>query len=157
MKVLFDTNVLLDVLLSRKEFAKNSLVCMELAEQKRIKGFVSAAAITDVYYIMQKAVRNREVALGGLRQLLKILKVLPVDRKDIGLAISLGWKDFEDSVQYAVARRRRIACILTRDKNGFALSGIPVLSPDEFLAEVNKGESGKILDRDQAFRNAFPM
>lgn len=87
---------------------------------------------------MQKAVRDREVAIGGLRRLLKIFEVLPVDRKDISLAVSLGWKDFEDSVQYAVARRRRIACILTRDKNGFALSGIPVLSPDEFFAEVNK-------------------
>ncbi|MDE5798230.1 MAG: PIN domain-containing protein [Treponemataceae bacterium] len=136
MNVLFDTNVLLDVLLSRKGFAKNSLACMELAEQKRIKGFVSASAITDVYYIMQKAVRDREVAIDGLRRLLRILGVLPVDRKDIGLAVSLGWKDFEDSVQYAVARRRRIACILTRDKDGFALSDIPVLSPDEFLAEV---------------------
>ncbi|MBD5427110.1 MAG: PIN domain-containing protein [Treponema sp.] len=71
MNVLFDTNVLLDVLLSRKEFAKNSLACMELETHK-------------------------------------------------GLCI----------------RRRRIAYILTRDKDGFALSGIPVLSPDEFLAEV---------------------
>lgn len=136
MKVLFDTNILLDVLLSRKGFAENSLACMELAERRRIKGFVSASALTDVYYIMQKVLRDREFALDGLRRLLKILEVLPVDRKDIGLAVNLGWKDFEDSVQYAVARRRRISCILTRDSNGFALSDIPVISPDKFLAEI---------------------
>ncbi|MBD5414223.1 MAG: PIN domain-containing protein [Treponema sp.] len=138
MKVLFDTNILLDVFLSHNGFAEKSLVCMELAEQRRIKGFVSASAVTDVYYIMQKAVRNYEIALGALRQLLKILEVLLVDKKDIDLAVSLCWKDFEYSVQYAVARRRRIACILTRDKKGFEFSAISVLSPNEFLAEVDK-------------------
>ena len=133
MKVLFDSNILIDVILHRGEFFAESRAAMLLIEEKIFKGYVSASAITDIYYIVRKELKDSAEALETIKQLLRILKVTKVNQKSINMAVRLEWKDFEDSVQYCAARCCGVKCILTRDKEGFSESAIPVLSPKEFF------------------------
>jgi len=51
MNVLIDTNVILDVLLHREPFHEDAARIITLSENDKINGFVSASAITDIFYI----------------------------------------------------------------------------------------------------------
>lgn len=133
MKVLIDTNVILDVLLERENFKEDSGRILSLSEHKKIKGYVSATAITDIYYIARKTFHDKEKALAVIKELLAFARVLKADEKSIKLAVKLHWKDFEDSVQYAIAKRSRIKAIITRNKNDYNDSEIAVFTPLEFL------------------------
>ena len=74
-KVRFDTNTIIDVLLARNEFARSSSDALRLAERKLIKGYVSAASMTDIYYIVQKTLKDSDATMKGLNAILGILKV----------------------------------------------------------------------------------
>ncbi len=133
MRVLIDTNVILDVLLAREEFKDESGMILTMLEQGRCKGFVSATSVTDIYYISRKTFHDREKALSVIREMLAFSKVLKADEKSIRMAVDLQWKDFEDSVQYAVAKRSRIGAIITRNTKDYSQSKIPVYTPHDFL------------------------
>ena len=66
IKVLFDTNVILDVILDRKLFSKSSLEALKLAENKRITGLITASAVTDVYYVINKELKKHTESLEKL-------------------------------------------------------------------------------------------
>ena len=51
MNILVDTNVILDVFLQREPFFKHSQLVLLAAEKKYVNAFVSASAITDIYYV----------------------------------------------------------------------------------------------------------
>ena len=136
MRVLIDTNVILDVLLAREEFKDESGMILAMLEHGRCKGFVSATSVTDIYYISRKTFHDREKALSVIREMLAFSKILKADEKSIRMAVDLQWKDFEDSVQYAVAKRSRIGAIITRNTKDYSLSKIPVYTPHDFLALV---------------------
>lgn len=136
MKVLVDSNILVDVILHRDEFFADSRAAMLLVENKKVKGYVSASAITDIYYIVRKELHDGNKTMTGIKRILEILKVAKVDTKTIANAVSLDWNDFEDCVQFCAAKRCGVKCVLTRDAKGFSESDIPVLSPKEFLAKI---------------------
>ena len=133
MKVLLDTNVILDVLLEREQFKIDSGKVLSLIEHGKCKGFVSATSITDIYYISRKTFHDKDKALAVIKELMAFTKILKADEKSIKLAVRLHWGDFEDSVQYAVAKCSRIKAIITRNKKDYANSNIPVYTPKEFL------------------------
>ena len=136
MRVLIDTNVILDVLLERDEFKYESGMILSMLEHGRCKGFVSATSVTDIYYISRKTFHDKEKALQVIRELLAFSKILKADEKSIRKAVDLHWPDFEDSVQYAIAKRGRIGAIITRNTKDYKQSKIQVYTPKEFLALV---------------------
>lgn len=79
MKVLLDTNVILDVLLEREEFKDESGRILGLAEHGKCRGVVSATSITDIYYISRKTFHDKEKALAVVKELLSFTKVLKAD------------------------------------------------------------------------------
>lgn len=46
MRVLFDTNILLDALLAREPFVANAAFLLDAVESGRIEGFISATTVT---------------------------------------------------------------------------------------------------------------
>ena len=60
MKVLFDTNVILDVLLDREPFAEAATYLMSKVEQSEIIGYLGATTITTIYYLLQKNLSRRK-------------------------------------------------------------------------------------------------
>jgi len=132
MQVLIDTNVILDAILRRGEFSRLARLLIQKHEEKLFKGFVSASAITDIYYLVEKE-RKREFALLAVKKIVRMLTVIPVNVKIIKAALDSDMNDFEDAVQAAAAQDCGIDIVITRDKSGFHDSGLNVYFPDEFL------------------------
>ncbi|NMA93508.1 MAG: PIN domain-containing protein [Clostridiales bacterium] len=130
MKYLIDTNIILDVMLKRPAFVEGSSAVLYLCENKTILGFVTASAITDIYYILRKALKDREQAYKYLGHVLEIVSVLPVVPEDITDAYLLKAQDFEDALIYVCAERNGLNGIVTRDKKDFAEFDIKTFSPE---------------------------
>ena len=135
ISVLIDTNVVLDYAEEREVFYEAAQKVFEIIRHRKIIGCISASAITDIFYFLQKRYKEAGVAISLLKKLIRILEVLAVDRQTIEAAIELGMVDFEDAVQVTAAKRFdiNIDIVITRDKTGFLDSGLNVYSPEEFL------------------------
>ncbi|MEH2389347.1 MAG: PIN domain-containing protein [Nostoc sp.] len=101
MRVLFDTNVLLDALLAREPFVADAAFLLETVESGQVEGFMSATTVTDVHYLVRRQTRSAEVAIAAVTQLLGLMEICAVDRGVLEQAIALGLTDFEDAVQVA--------------------------------------------------------
>jgi predicted nucleic acid-binding protein len=132
MQALIDTNVVLDVLLNRAPFADDSADVLRLSGEQ-IREFVSASAITDIYFIARKEIGNREQAKNLLKRLLQVVRVADLSEREIDAALDADWPDFEDAVQNAVAELHGFDAIVTRNPSDFAQSSLPVYSPKDFV------------------------
>jgi predicted nucleic acid-binding protein len=134
MKVLVDTNVILDVLLKRAGLYTESFAVFRLLEQDKITGCVSSSAMTDIFYLVHKTQKDINIVYQGVEDLAAIFTIAPVFETTIKNALTLRWKDFEDAVQYTVARENSFDCIITRNTSDYECSDIPCMTPAEFLA-----------------------
>ena len=132
MKVLFDTNVLLDVFLEREPFFGPSAQVVGLAEQSKIEGWIGATTVTTIFYLLAKELSNKQ-AEKNIRKLLKILHVSSINRVVLEDALDSNFKDYEDGVLYQSAVHANLEVIITRNQKDFTKSDLPVYSPTEFL------------------------
>jgi predicted nucleic acid-binding protein len=133
MTVLIDTNIILDVLLRREHFMENSSKILLLSEKKIIDGYVTASAITDIFYITNKSYNDKQKSMGLLKELLKTITIATVREEEIYRAIELDWNDFEDAVQFTAGEQIHADYIITRDTGGYINSPIPSINPSDFL------------------------
>lgn len=133
MRVLFDTNVLIDFLLDRAPFADAAAELLSRADRGQIQGLACADSFTTIFYLMQKAV-GRETARRHVSSLLSVLDVAPVNRATLEQAAESGLSDFEDAVVAESARQANVDCIVTRNERDFAGSRVTVHSPRALLA-----------------------
>ena len=135
MRLLIDTNVILDYLLSRQDFSEQAKQVLELARYSTDFEFLSSSAVTDIFYHARKELKDSFEAQDRISDLIRFISVLNVTEQDIRTALKLRWKDFEDAVQYAVALANHVDAIITRNVRDFERTDIPVLTPGEFLSE----------------------
>lgn len=133
MRLLIDTNVILDVLLHREPFCTSA---EEVLALPGVEKYLSASAVTDVYYIAYRQIKNRDVVRELLGRVLKTVKIATVTGDDIHAAFALNWKDFEDSVQFAVADANKFDGIVTRNMEGFADDEVKIFTPEEVCRHV---------------------
>ena len=139
MKVLFDTNILLDLLLERRPFSDLAADLLSRADRGEIQGFACATSFTTIFYLSSKVV-GLSNAREHIRALLSILSVAPVTRAVLEGAIVGPVGDFEDAAIVESARQINAQAILTRDEKGFRESRIPVHSPTSLLVILNSGQ-----------------
>jgi len=132
MKVLIDSNVALNKLLQQPEFYKNSNTIFKLAEIGRITGYISASAVTDIYYITGKKL-GKTFAIESIKNLLSIYKPATVTDKNIYEALDLGWNDFEDAVQYVAGESLDLDYIITWNTSDFSKGNIPSVTSEQFI------------------------
>lgn len=137
MRLLIDTNVILDYLLARAEFQSEAVQVISLAAFDDTFEFVSSSAITDVFYHIRKELHDSYAAQEKVRDLMKIITILDVTQRDITRALDFHWKDFEDAVQYAVALSHNVDIIITRNTKDFEGNEIPVMTPGDFLKLIS--------------------
>ncbi len=135
MKVTFDTNVVLDVLLAREPHLDAASQLFALVDNGRIDGAICATTVTTIFYIASKDFGRRR-AREQVRALLGLFTVAAVDREVLDGALAAEFADYEDAVLHEAARAAGSTAIVTRDRDGFAESSIPALSPPELLAVV---------------------
>lgn len=135
MKILFDTNVILDVLLDREPFSSTAAYLLSYAETGKIAGYLGATTITTIHYIARKAV-GKEKALQEIDKLLRFLDIASIDKEVLKSAIKLDFKDFEDAVLHEAGKKSGVDFIVTRDRNDFQNATIPVFTADELLEKL---------------------
>ena len=141
MKLLIDTNVVLDVLLRREPFFRTAAEVLNLAQRDDVREYVSASAITDIYYIANKQLKDRAAVQDLLERLLKIVSVAAVSEQEIRNALNLTWADFEDSVQYSVALLNEMDGIVTRNPSDYQEANMRIWLPEQALELFANEES----------------
>ncbi|MHC5933023.1 PIN domain-containing protein [Nostoc sp.] len=133
--MLFDSDVLLDILAQRQPFIVASARALNTVMQNQVQGYVSGHAVTNIFYILRRQVGN-EVARELLAKLLQHLQVASVTDEVIRQALNSPIKDFEDAVTSAAALTAGLEIIVTRNTPDFMASLVPAMLPDEFLTTL---------------------
>lgn len=135
MVLLIDANILLDVLMDRKEFVNDSSLIWKLCETGKAKGYISTLTIANLIYIMRK-----QLTPGKIDETINLLRMIfeftDLTVSDINLAAKMEWNDFEDAVQSATAQRVHADYLITRNVRDFTRSKIPAFTPAELLARI---------------------
>lgn len=135
MKIIIDNNVILDVFQNREPFVRFSSRVLRLVETKQIKGYVTANSITDIHYVLNRSLKDKEKVYTTMDVLLQFIDVVDVTAKDIKKALHPEVIDFEDELISVCAKRANIDYIITRNTKDFASAPIPAITPEDFLTK----------------------
>jgi predicted nucleic acid-binding protein len=135
MRVVFDTNVLLDVLADRQPYAEVSSRALDLARLGLVDGFVAGHAIATLAYLL-----SRDVGFGPARQILASLlvhlEIAPLTDAVVRRSLTSTLDDLEDAMVSAAAQGVDAGVIVTRNLRDFRGGPVAALSPAELLAGV---------------------
>ena len=133
MRVLIDTNVLLDVLMGRQPYFDISDSILKLCSDKKIEGYIAAHSITNMYYILRKYMPE-DVRRKALLDICRILKVEGIDSVKIISALQKeDFVDMEDCLQEECAVEVMADYIVTRNIEDYKKSRVKVIEPGEFI------------------------
>lgn len=132
MKILVDTNVILDVLCNRPDYADDSLKIWKYCEIKQIYGYVSALSVANIVYILRKELTPQKTA-ELISQISMIFEIIDLKYSDMINAAEMYLSDYEDAVQMCCADRINADYIVTRNIRDFKNSSVVALSPSELL------------------------
>lgn len=133
MRVLIDTNVILDVLQKREPFFTDSYRALRRALENDAECLISASAATDIFYVLRKSLGSAQQAKEHIDQLARVVSFADVQGMDIHTALMRAMPDFEDAVVDAMAERSGASYILTRNIKDFTGSVVPAILPADFL------------------------
>lgn len=137
MKVFVDTNVFLDILFKREDFYADALKVWKILDfSEYFQGYISSSILTDIYYIAQKQLGNNKVK-EFLLNMLDVFELLNISSAIARNAILSDFKDFEDAVQNFCAEKAGCKILITRNKMDFTLSSLKILTPNEFICEID--------------------
>lgn len=135
MKILIDTNVVLDALLGREPFVQAATHIFVLTEQSRLESYLCATTVTTVDYLLSQAL-EKSAARSALKRLIELFEIAPVNRPVIEAALRSKIRDFEDAVLEQAAYLVGAQAIISRDAKDFKRSIIKVLDPAELLTSL---------------------
>ena len=118
MKVLSDTNVILDYLGQRELFYHDSREVIFLSAEKKLDGIIGAGSIADIFYIDRKTHQSTEKSLTLITDLLKLVTLVDTKACDITIALGFNMPDFEDAIIAATALRETADYIIRRYVHG---------------------------------------
>ena len=135
MVLLIDTNIVLDVLMNRSEFVKDSSMIWKLCETEQVKGYISTLTYANMIYIMRKQLTSDQIE-DVFHKLNLIFEFADFSPAVLERAINMKWKDFEDAVQRATAESVHADYIITRNLKDFTQSKVLAFTPSELLARI---------------------
>ena len=139
MKVLLDTNVIIDFYEEREPFLEAAERVLLLCAEEKCTGMVSASAVTDIYFLLSKSL-GKTTALDCIKKLLGFLEVAEVGGPDLYKAAAAKMPDFEDAVVAFSAKRAKAERIITRNLRDFEGAPVPAIAPDDFLDEYEPAQ-----------------
>ena len=132
-KVFVDTDVIVDHLTDREPFANYSSLVFELHEQKKIRIYISAISVNNIYYVSRRII-GEKLTLNLIDELIDNIEIIGTTKNEIKNALHGEFKDFEDSIQYETALTiKGIEVIITRNVKDFKKSKIAVFTPEIYM------------------------
>jgi predicted nucleic acid-binding protein len=135
LKLLLDTNIVLDLLLDQMPFSDFAAELFSNVEEGTIIGYLCGTTITTVYYLTAKTVGAAK-AREEIKKLLNLFEVAPVNRHVLEAALVAEFNDFEDAVIHEAACHVGAEALVTRNQKDFKKSRIPVYTSDEMAKIV---------------------
>lgn len=135
MKVLIDTNIILDVLCNRKDFVEDSAQIFKLCEVKKLTGYISALSIPNVVYIMRKELDEKTIK-EIIEKLALVFDIVDLKGDDLKRAALLSFTDYEDAIQSQQATRIKAEYIVTRNIKDYKNSKVTAIKPAELLERI---------------------
>jgi len=133
MKLLIDTNTILDALMNRAPWAKAAQdVILAVAEEKA-EGCVTASSFTDIHYLLYKHLKDKEKTKQALLGLLTLVNVIDVNKSDCEKAFDLPMSDYEDALLAYCGKRHKVERIITRNLKHYEGSPVKAAEPEEIL------------------------
>ena len=133
MRVLLDTNVVLDLLLAREPFVQDALLLFAMGEAGELDLMLSSDAVSTVFYVVE---RNKDAmtARRAITSLLGRMRLLPLRESDVLRGLGYDFIDIEDALVASVAEEAKAEVIISRNVKDFANSPVATVTPSEFLA-----------------------
>lgn len=138
MRVMFDTNVVLDLLLDRAPFADDAETLFGFVEEGRLQGYLCATTLTTLHYLAAKVVGSAK-AREQLQTLLALFEIAPVTRSVLEEALADDCRDFEDAVLCRAAIHVGTERIVTRNPADFRTCTLLIVSPRELVSGLRAG------------------
>ena len=138
LKLLIDTNILLDVVLERQPWVADATGLLDAIAKGRAEGYIAGHAVTTVYYVVERT-RDRILAATAVSDLLQLLTVVPLGSADFQRALGLGVRDFEDASQVAACLQVGADSLVTRNPKDFKGAPVPLRSAGEALGLLGMG------------------
>jgi predicted nucleic acid-binding protein len=135
MRVLLDSDVVLDFVLERKPFVEAAGELFELIAQGACDGYISGITLINVFYITRKA-KGIDKARQAVSDLLTAFQISPITHMILEDALALPFTDYEDAVQHASATASNLDAIVTRNLDDYKNATLPVYSPLDFLNQL---------------------
>lgn len=142
MKAVMDTCIIIDALQNRQPFCEDAQKIFLLCANDEFEGFLTAKAITDIYYLTHRQLHNDKATREIIVKLCKLFSIVNTSSLDIINALSSEVSDFEDAVMIESAVRYGGDCIVTRNVKDYSKSSIPVFAPEEFISLLINREEG---------------
>lgn len=133
MNVMFDINVVLDIVAQRKPFFENSRAAFLKVVEDGDQPCLSAHSFATLYYLLGAAStrKQREVAM---KWIFESFAVAGLGEAEVSAARGYGLSDFEDALVVAAAAASKCRCILTRNVRDFKGSVVKAIDPAEFVS-----------------------
>lgn len=137
MKILVDTNIIIDALTGREPYREAAEQIFLLAANQAEDMYITASSATDIYYLIRKHLHNTDQAKKTMSKLYELFDILDVTSNDCQQALSSGVKDYEDAVISNCANRNQMDYIVTRNIKDYEFSKTRVILPNELLKLVS--------------------
>lgn len=137
MRAYVDTNILVDLVLSRQEFLPNAQRVFAIGYAGEAQLVVSALSFVNTVYLGRKYKFPMDDVLSKLRMIADFVDVADLSGQNVVDMLNSGWRDYEDATQYRSAIDEQADCIVTRNKKDFKAGTLPVLSPVEFFNKID--------------------
>lgn len=136
INLFFDTNTTLDLLGERQPFYTDTAKIATLAEKGQVKIFISPISYYTVGYYVSKY-ENFYSAIEKLKKFKSLCNIASINTQTIENASDPNFEDFEDALQYNCALSCQSDIIISRNRQDFKASYLPVMTAGEFLKSLN--------------------
>lgn len=144
MRVLLDTNVILDAILQRPPWHKEADAILQAAAQRQVTCAAATLSLATVFYVARKVV-GTAVARAAVANSLGAFTILPIDKQTLLDADAMPGSDFEDNILIAAAVTSSLDAIVTRNPADFSHSPLPVWNPAELLKRLSGGGAPPVI------------
>ena len=138
MKILLDTNVIIDALTSREPWNKSAEKIFLMGANHIVDMYITASSATDIYYLLRKFVKDTAGSKQIMSKLYSLIGILDVTAANCVEALASPISDYEDAVVEKVAASKEMDYIVTRNIKDYQEGAVKVILPDDFISMLEE-------------------
>jgi len=133
MRILIDTNVIIDALTSREPWNESAEKIFIMAANHIVDMYITASSATDIYYLAKKYLHSTEQAKQIMGKLYSFVGILTVSEAECIDALASAISDYEDAVMERVSAKADIDYIITRNVKDYQQGMVKAVLPNDFI------------------------